>query len=87
MIPSRRGLEPRRFKNIKHALDHAHENGVDLYEEDEEPNLLYSQKWDKPTRRAVWRTLLGTYGFSPYDRTLLPHELKEGTTGPDFEVT
>lgn len=87
LVKTRHGFRQQRFRNIQNALEIAHKRQVDLYEEDDdEPNLVYSQSWDVHTKRAVWRTLLGAHGLSPYNRQLLPRELKEGTIGPDFEV-
>ena len=77
----------RAFRNIKHALCTTHETGHDLYERDEgEFNLIYSNQWDIPMRRTVWRTELSAHGYSCYNRKALPDELKKGTVGPDFEV-
>ncbi len=81
------GFESHNFRNVLAALNWSHQQGRDLFEDDDdEPNLLYSNCWDMPMRRAVWRTLLSTHGMDPYNRNLLPQELKEGTVGSDFEV-
>lgn len=81
------GWESRRFRNIHTALTYSHNEKEDLYEDDEDgPSIVYRNAWDRPLRRAVWRALLSEGGLSPYDRRLLPQELKKGTFGPDFEV-
>lgn len=77
----------RSFKNIQDALDWSHKTGDNLYEDDEDGfNLIYSNQWDIPTRRAVWRTLRSSNGLSPMIRSAIPLELRDGTRGPDFEV-
>lgn len=87
LIKVHAGFRTQRFRNIQEALEVAHQQKIDLYEDDEDsPNLIYSPSWDKPTCRAVWRTLLSSFGMSPYNRKALPKELSKGTMGPDFEV-
>lgn len=80
-------LDTHTFRGIQEALEYCHTNRVNLYEEDEdEPNLLYSNDWNAITRRTVWRSLRASYGLSSMMRKALPEELTEGTYGPDFEV-
>lgn len=75
------------LRGIQEALEISHQTGEDLYEDDEDgPNLLYSNSWDTITRRNVWRALRSAYGLSHMVRSALPAELKAGTVGPDFEV-
>lgn len=87
LVKTSTGFEPRTYRNVLAALNSSHTDRRDLYEEDDdEPNLLYSDAWDIPMKRAVWRTMLSTHGMDPYNRNLLPDELKGGTSGSDFEV-
>lgn len=76
-----------RMRGIQEALERSHATKEDLYEEDEDgPNLLYSNSWDTITRRNTWRALRSAFGLSHMIRSALPDELKDGTIGPDFEV-
>lgn len=76
-----------RLRGIQEALELSHRTGEDLYEDDEDgPNLLYSNRWDVITRRNTWRALRSAFGLSHMKRDALPDELTFGTIGPDFEV-
>jgi len=81
------GYQRKTFKNIQLALEESHRSGMNLYELDEDGyNLVYSNTWDLPTRRAVWRTLRSTFGLDSGDRKALPEALRKGTRGRNFEV-
>jgi len=81
-------IKQKNFKSIQSALEYAHSQQMNLYENDVDGvNILYSPFWDTPMRRAVWRTLRSEHGLSAMDRMSLPVDLRDGTVGPDFEVT
>ena len=86
ILTKKQRFEEKAFPTIQEALEYSHDNGVDLYEDDEDgPNLLYSASWDTLQKRHTWITLRTTEGLKT-GRRHLPADLKFGTEGKDFRV-